>query len=203
MPVSLYAQGKSLVAKGTHSLSDCCCSATGACCYCDICSITSPTVCSNIGGTYQGDHTTCDPTNPCPPYPVTDYCQCTAFGQVNFSLVVTAISGCPDDSCTGYSAFNGVSGGDTVYLGGCSGSPGGIGTVEVDFHCYRSVSPCPDGWYVDIFFNNCLGPTCETIQTCVGGIFGLAQFVGPGSPVGTYTLPLDCGGTAVLTVTYP
>lgn len=38
---------------------------TGACCIVTSCSITTQAVCVASGGTYQGDNTTCSPTNPC------------------------------------------------------------------------------------------------------------------------------------------
>lgn len=45
----------------------------GACCDGDNCSIKTPTQCTNAGGSYQGNGTTCAPDNPCPP-PATGGC---------------------------------------------------------------------------------------------------------------------------------
>ena len=39
--------------------------ATGACCYSDTCEVVTAAVCATLGGTYQGDGTTCTP-DPCP-----------------------------------------------------------------------------------------------------------------------------------------
>lgn len=64
MPVYLL-DDKVVLSGGEVAISeDCCCAPTGACCVDTNCTIESESDCTGMGGTYQGDDTTCDP-NPC------------------------------------------------------------------------------------------------------------------------------------------
>jgi hypothetical protein len=72
--MSVYLQGSSVLLDGSNiaTSSDCCCGVTGACCVGTDCTIQTEEDCTGMGGTYQGNNTTCDP-NPC------GVC-CTCFG---------------------------------------------------------------------------------------------------------------------------
>jgi hypothetical protein len=66
--------------------------ATGACCFQDGgCDVVTENACVGLGGTYQGDDTTCDP-NPCP-QPATGACCFNTGGCLEFTEAVCSSSG--------------------------------------------------------------------------------------------------------------
>ncbi len=64
--MSVYLQDSVVLLDGSSVATDemCCCTPTGACCVDTDCSITTESDCTDMGGTYQGDDTPCDP-DPC------------------------------------------------------------------------------------------------------------------------------------------
>jgi len=89
--------------------------ATGACCFPDgQCQIKTATGCASLGGTYQGDDTSCTP-NPCPP-PLTGACCFITNGCLELTQTMCVSNG-------------GTYQGDNVpcWPSPCQGSPPGVG----------------------------------------------------------------------------
>lgn len=119
MEVVLFSSDNAMLidADGTVPLADgacdCCAEDEGACCFPDgSCSVTTSTLCSQGGGTFQGVGTACTP-NPCPPPdPIGACCRPAELGGcfVNTAAVCQANGGtyigdgtdcldCPADCC--------------------------------------------------------------------------------------------------------
>ncbi len=171
---------------------DCTQATTGACCIGEDCTTETPGDCTDMGGTYQGDDTICDP-NPCP-----DSCSCafTAFdgsGRLFLTATVTSTGHCTGNICD-WSATSVVKCDHGVQsIVSCSGS------ITGPFGTYSWVSGGTN-YELNNYVPNYSGPFCGTANdpcinasTCSGFTVNSAtnQTAGTGCLFGTGGCSVD------------